>query len=51
MPPARFLASPPEYMAEEARLEAWENLSQREKATVFVIVRTSAIAAVGVELR
>lgn len=42
-PPARFLAIPPEYMALEARLDAWLNLSQREKARVFVIVRTRAM--------
>jgi len=35
---------PPEYMALDARLEAWLNLSQREKARVFVIVKVSAIA-------
>lgn len=42
-PPARFLAIPPEYMALEARLDAWLNLSQRENARVFVIVRTRAM--------
>lgn len=44
IPPARLLAMPPEYMALDARLEAWLNLSQREKARVFVIVKVSAIA-------
>jgi hypothetical protein len=43
IPPAIFLASPLEYMALEARLDAWLNLSQREKATVFVMVRMRAI--------
>lgn len=43
IPPARLLAMPPEYMALEARLEAWLNLSQREKASVFVIVRMRAM--------
>lgn len=38
-----FLAMPPEYMALEARLDAWLNLSQREKARVFVIVRMRAM--------
>ena len=44
IPPARLLASPPEYIALEARFDAWLNLSHLENATVFVIVRTSAIA-------
>jgi hypothetical protein len=42
-PPATFLASPPEYKALLAKLDAWPNLSALEKATVFVIVRMSAI--------
>lgn len=44
IPPAILLANPPEYIALEARLDAWLNLSQRENATVFVMVRTNAIA-------
>ena len=44
IPPARLLASPPEYIALEAKFDAWLNLSHLEKATVFVTVRTSAIA-------
>ena len=47
IPPARLLANPPEYIALEAKFDAWLNLSHLEKATVFVIVRTSAIAKVG----
>ena len=43
MPPARFLARPEPYMAFEAKPVAWLNLSHREKARVFVMVRTSAI--------
>jgi len=43
MPPAMFRAIPLEYMALEARFDAWLNLSQREKATVFVMVRMSAM--------
>jgi hypothetical protein len=43
MPPARFLARPDPYMAFEAKPVAWLNLSHREKASVFVIVRTSAM--------
>lgn len=42
-PPAIFLANPPEYIALDARFSAWLNLSQRENANVFVIVKTSAI--------
>lgn len=38
--PARLL----EYSADPARLDAWLNLSQREKATLLVMVRTRAIA-------
>ena len=45
IPPARLLAIPPEYIALEARFDAWLNLSHREKARVLVIVRTNAIAA------
>lgn len=44
--PARLLAMPLDCMALEARLEAWLNLSQREKARVLVIVRTRAMAMV-----
>ena len=40
MDPARLL----EYRAEPARLDAWLNLSHREKARLFVMLRTSAIA-------
>ena len=42
IPPARFLAKPPEYKVLDARLEAWLNLSHLENATVFVIVRIKA---------
>lgn len=42
---ARLLATPDPPKALFAMLEAWLNLSQREKAIVFVIVRTSAMAA------
>jgi hypothetical protein len=44
-PPARFLASPDPYMAFEAKPLAWLNLSHLEKASVFVMVRTSAMTA------
>lgn len=44
MPVAKFFAKPPDDMAVLAMFEACENLSQREKATVLVIVSTSAIA-------
>lgn len=37
---------PPEYIALEARLEAWLNLSHRENAKVFVMVRMSAITGI-----
>ena len=40
--PARLRASPPVSRARVAMLDAWENLSAREKARVFVIVRMSA---------
>ena len=50
IPPARLLANPPEYIALEAKFDAWLNLSHLEKATVFVIVRTSAIAKLGREI-
>lgn len=43
IPLARFLAKPDPYMAFEANPVAWLNLSQREKASVFVIVRTRAM--------
>lgn len=39
--PARFVVP----KALPARLEAWLNLSQREKASVFMTVRTRAMAA------
>jgi hypothetical protein len=39
MLPARL----PELKALPARLEAWLNLSHREKASVFMIVKTSAM--------
>ena len=45
IPPARLLAMPPEYMAVDARFDAWLNLSHLENASVFVIVRTNAMAA------
>lgn len=41
MLPARFVVP----SALPAKLEAWLNLSQREKASVFIIVRTSAMTA------
>ena len=41
--PAMLRANPPVSMAREAMLDAWENLSAREKARVLVIVRMSAI--------
>lgn len=47
-PPAMLRATPPELSALVAMLLACENLSQREKATVFVIVRTSAITGAAV---
>lgn len=40
---ARFPARLPPENAEPARFEAWLNLSQREKASVFIIVSTSAM--------
>lgn len=40
--PARL----PEYNALPAMFDAWLNLSQREKARVFVMVRARAIAIV-----
>jgi hypothetical protein len=43
MPPAKFLAIPDPYMAFEAKPVAWLNLSHLEKASVFVMVRTSAM--------
>lgn len=43
IPPARFLANPEPYKAPDANPLAWLNLSHRENARVFVIVRTSAI--------
>jgi hypothetical protein len=45
IPPARFLAIPDPYIAFEAKPVAWLNLSHLEKASVFVIVRTSAMTA------
>lgn len=44
MPLAMFPAIPPEYIALPAKLDACENLSHREKARVFVMVKTKAIA-------
>lgn len=41
---ARLVAMLPELKALPAKLDAWLNLSHLEKARVFVIVRTSAIA-------
>lgn len=41
---ARLPARLPEYRALPARFEAWLNLSQREKARLFVIVRVRAMA-------
>lgn len=43
-PPATLLANPPPYMALDAIFDAWLNLSQRENASVFVMVRTRAMA-------
>src|ERR1700726_1129770 len=42
MPPAMFLAMPLELSALPARLDAWLNLSQREKARVFVMDKIKA---------
>ncbi|KAL8687407.1 MAG: hypothetical protein Q9218_006406 [Villophora microphyllina] len=42
---------PPEYMALEAKLDAWLNLSQREKARVFVMVRMRAMTMLTVSTR
>ena len=42
MLPATFLAIPLDWNALDARFEAWLNRSQREKATVFVMVRIRA---------
>ena len=42
-PPAKLFTIPPP-KALLANTDAWLNLSHREKATVFVIVRTRAIA-------
>jgi len=44
MPRATDCAKPPELRALEAKLVAWLNLSHLEKATVFVMVRTRAMA-------
>lgn len=41
--PPTFLASEPEYSPRSTNPLAWLNLSQREKASVFVIVSTRAI--------
>lgn len=43
IPPAIFLANPPEYNALDAKFDAWLNLSHLENATVLVIVRISAM--------
>lgn len=40
---AMFPARLPPEKAEPAMFEAWLNLSQREKARVFIIVSTSAM--------
>lgn len=45
--PPRLLASPLALKAFVAMLEAWLNLSHREKAKVFVTVRTMAMTAKG----
>lgn len=45
MPPAKLDAIPPVERALLANVDAWLNRSQREKATVLVIVKTRAIAA------
>lgn len=42
-PPAMLFTMPPE-RARLANVEAWLKRSQREKATVLVMVRTSAMA-------
>ncbi|KAL9012984.1 MAG: hypothetical protein Q9173_002300, partial [Seirophora scorigena] len=45
-PPARLFAMPPEYIALEARLEAWLNLSHRENARMgFSNLTTLTIAS------
>lgn len=41
---ARLPARLPPEKAEPARFDAWLNLSQREKASVFMTVRMSAMA-------
>ena len=48
--PAKFLANPPPTNALLARFDAWLNLSHLEKATVFVSVRTKAIAILRVSI-
>lgn len=44
MPPAKLDANPPVERALLANVDAWLNRSQREKATVFVMVKARAIA-------
>lgn len=46
MPLAMFPAMPVAEKAPPAMLDAWLNLSQRENAREFVIVRASAIAII-----
>lgn len=46
IPVAKLLAMPPESIADPARFDACPNLSHREKARVFVIVRLRAITGV-----
>jgi hypothetical protein len=48
--PARLDAMPPPRKAEPAKVDAWLNLSQREKATVLVMVRTRAMTGGRVSL-
>jgi hypothetical protein len=43
IPPATFLAMPPDRSALPARFDAWLNLSAREKARVFVAERDRAM--------
>ena len=42
--PAKFLARPVDDTTPPAKLEAWLNLSHRENARVFVMVRINAMA-------
>ena len=45
MPDAMLPARLPPEKADPARFDAWLNLSQRENASVFIIVRISAMAS------